>query len=50
MICVYSLLCWICAVGCGMSDVFMLKSVGERMPVLNWRCVDVCFLNVFCMV
>ena len=31
----------------GVSDVYMLKSVGDRMTpcgtsVLNWRCVDVC--------
>ena len=34
-----------------MSEVYMLKSVGERTPlcgtpVLNWRWVDVVFLNV----
>ena len=32
-------------------DVYMLKSVGDRTPTcgtpfLNWRCVDVLFLNV----
>ena len=37
--------------GCGMSDVYMVKSVGEctlpcGAPVLNWRCVEVCALNV----
>ena len=31
--------------------MYMLKSVGDRMPpsgipFLNWRCVDVLFLNV----
>ena len=35
----------------GVSDVYMLKSVGDRTPncgtpFLNWRCVDVLFLNV----
>ena len=35
----------------GVSDVYMFKSVGDRMlpygtPFLNWRCVDVLFLNV----
>ena len=35
----------------GMSDVYMLKSLGDKTPpygtpVLNWRCVDVLFLNV----
>ena len=35
---------------CGMSDVYMLKNVGERTPplgtpVLNRRCVDVYYLN-----
>ena len=34
-----------------MSEVYMLKSVGEMpplcgMPVSNWRWVDVVFLNV----
>ena len=34
----------------GGSDVYMLKSVGDRTPpcgtpFLNWRCVDVLFLN-----
>ena len=33
---------------CGMSDVYVLKSVGERTPVLNWRYVDVYSLNVAC--
>ena len=37
--------------GVGVSDVYNLKSVGDRMPhcgtpFLNWRCVDVLFLNV----
>ena len=36
---------WVC-LGGGMSEVYMLKSVGERTPVLNWRWVDVVFLNV----
>ena len=32
--------------GVGVSDVYMLKSVGDMMPpcgtpFLNWRCVDV---------
>ena len=36
----------VCLGGGGMSEVYMLKSVGERMPfcvtpVLNWRWVDV---------
>ena len=35
----------------GVSNVYMLKSVGDRMPpcgtpVFNWLCVDVLFLNV----
>ena len=35
----------------GVSDVYMLKGVGDRTPpcrtpFLNWRCVDVLFLNV----
>ena len=35
----------------GVSDVYMLKSVGDSTPpfgapFLNWRCVDVLFLNV----
>ena len=39
------------ACGVGVSDVYMLKSVGDSMPpcgtpLLNWRCVDVLFLNV----
>ena len=39
------------ACGVGMSDVYMLKSVGDSTPpcgtpFLNWRCVDVLFLNV----
>ena len=39
------------ACGVGVSDVYMLKSVGDRTPpcgtpVLNWRCIDVLFLNV----
>ena len=39
------------ACGVGVSDVYMLKSVGDRTPTcgtpfLNWRCVDVLFLNV----
>ena len=37
--------------GVGVSDVYMLKSLGDRTPLcgtpfLNWRCVDVLFLNV----
>ena len=37
--------------GCGMSDVYMLKSVGGMtlpcgMPVLNWHCLDVYSLTV----
>ena len=37
--------------GVGLSDVYMLKSVGDRTPLcgtpfLNWRCVDVFFLSV----
>ena len=39
------------ACGVGVSDVYMLKSVGDSTlpcgtPFLNWRCVDVLFLNV----
>ena len=39
------------ACGVGLSDVYMLKSVGDRTPLcetpfLNWHCVDVLFLNV----
>ena len=39
------------ACGVGMSDVYMLNSVCDitppcGMPVLNWRCDDVLFLNV----
>ena len=39
------------ACGVGVSDVYMLKSVCDRTPpcvtpFLNWRCVDVLFLNV----
>ena len=39
------------ACGGGVSDIYMLKSVGDRTPrcgtpVLNCRCVDVLFLNV----
>ena len=39
------------ACGVGVPDVYMLKSVGDSTPpcgppVLNWRCVDVLFLNV----
>ena len=39
------------ACGVGVSDMYMLKSVGDRTPpcgtpVLNWRCVDVLFLDV----
>ena len=38
-----------CAIG--VSDVYMLKSMGDstpscETPFLNWRCVDVLFLNV----
>ena len=37
--------------GSGMSEVWMLKSIGERTPPcgnpdLNWRFVDEWFLNV----
>ena len=37
--------------GVGVPDVYMLNCVGDRTPplgtpVLNWRCVDVLFLNV----
>ena len=37
--------------GVGVSGVYMLKSVGDSTPpcgtsFLNWRCVDVLFLNV----
>ena len=36
--------------GCGMYDVHLLRSVGERTPplgtpLLNWRCVDMCYLS-----
>ena len=57
----YVMIC-VCFGRVGMSEVYnmypvsitrhsMLKSVGERTPpcgtpVLNWRCVDVLFLNV----
>ena len=39
------------ACGVGVSDVYMLKSVGDSTPpcgkpFLNWRCVDILFLNV----
>ena len=39
------------ACGVGVSNVYMLNNVGDRTPpcgtpVLNWRCVDVLFLNV----
>ena len=39
------------ACGVGVSDVYMLKSLGDRTPpcgtpFLNWRCVDVLFLNL----
>ena len=39
------------ACGVGVSDVYMLKSVGDitppcQTPFLNWHCVDVLFLNV----
>ena len=39
------------ACGVGVSDVYMLKSVFDSTPpcgtpFLNWRCVDVLFLNV----
>ena len=35
----------------GVSDLFMLKSVGDSTPpcgtpFLNWRCVDLLFLNM----
>ena len=37
--------------GVGVSNVYMLESVGDGTPhcgppFLNWRCVDVLFLNV----
>ena len=37
--------------GVAVSDVYILKSVGDRTPpcgtpFLNWRCGDVLFLNV----
>ena len=37
--------------GVGVSDVYMVKSVSDRTapcgtPFLNWRCIDVLFLNV----
>ena len=37
--------------GVGLSDLYMLKIVGDSTPpcgttFLNWRCVDVLFLNV----
>ena len=37
---------YVCLGGLGMSEVYILKSLGETtppcgMPVLNWRCVDV---------
>ena len=39
------------ACGVRVSEVYMLNSMGDRTPlcgtlVLNWRCVDVIFLNV----
>ena len=39
------------ACGVGVSYVYMLNNVGDRTPpcgtpVLNWRCVNVLFLNV----
>ena len=39
------------ACGVGVSNVYMLKNVCDWTPpygtlVLNWRCVDVLFLNV----
>ena len=39
------------ACGVGVSDVYMLKSVGDSTPpcgtpFLNWHCVDVLYLNV----
>ena len=39
------------ACGVGVSDVYMLKSVGDSTPpygtpFLNWRCVYVLFVNV----
>ena len=39
------------ACGVGVSDVYMLKCVGDRtppcgIPFLNLRCVDVLFLDV----
>ena len=39
------------ACGVGVSDVHMLNSMGDSTPpcgtpFLNWRCVDVLFLNV----
>ena len=37
--------------GVGVSEVYILKSVGDRTPTcgsqfFNWRCVHVLFLNV----
>ena len=37
--------------GCGMPDMYMLKSVGKRkpplgIPVLNLRCFNMCYLIV----
>ena len=39
------------ACGVGVSDVYMLKSVGDSTPpcgtpLLNWRCVDVLYMNM----
>ena len=39
------------ACGVGVGDVYMLTNVSDRTPpceilVLNWRCVDVLFMNV----
>ena len=39
------------ACGAGISYVYMLNSVDDRphpygIPILNWRCGDVLFLNV----
>ena len=46
-------MCCVCLGGGGMCELYMLKNVGERTPpcgtpVLNWRWVDVVFLNVVC--
>ena len=50
MLCVY-VISFTGACGIGVSDVYVLNNVGDRTPisetpVLNWRCIDVLFLNV----